>query len=264
MVLGILMFSFYSINDSQSATRTLNVDSATISQMKWRWEKQWGRGPNQSELDGLVDAYVREEILAREAIKLRLDQDDPIIRRRLAQKMEFVISDTLTSEAIDPLELRSFFDSNKNLFGSKAVLDFNHIYLSTDKHEDAKVVAQSVFDQVQGKDLSATDINGLSDYFADGYSINGKSTPQVDRLFGDGFSKKTSMMSAGQWSRPVRSGLGWHLIYLRAYEEPKVPEFKDVRSIVEQKYLEQKSLKLKKIEYEKMRMKYTVTVPEIE
>lgn len=264
MVLGILMFGIYNLYNSNAATRTVNIDSATISQMKWRWQKQWGRDPNQSELTGLVNAYVREEILAREAVKLRLDQDDPIIRRRLAQKMEFVLSDALTSEAIDPLELRSFYTANEDLFASTSLFDFSHIYLSTDKHKDAKTLAQSLFDRVQGKDLTTTDVKGFSDYFADGYSLNGKSPSQVDRVFGDGFSKRISVMPVGQWSGPVRSGLGWHLLYPRAYSEPTVPEFEDVRLMVEQRYLEQKSQELKQREYEKVRMKYTISVPEIE
>lgn len=264
MVLGILLFGFYSLYNSNTAARLVNVDSATISQMKWRWQKQWGRDPTQSELTGLVDAYVRQEILAREAEKLRLDQGDPIIRRRLAQKMEFVLSDSLTTEAIDASELRRFFTVNNEEFASTALFDFSHIYLSTDKHEDAKVQAQSLFGQVQGRDVSSIDLRRLSDYFADDYFLTGKSPTQIDRVFGDGFSTRISTLPIGQWSQPVQSGLGWHLLYPQSYRAPKVPEFEDIRIVVEQRYLELKSQELKKIEYEKVRMKYSVTVPEIE
>ena len=53
--------------------------------------------PTTRELDGLIEDYIQEEIMYREAMAMGLDRDDAIIRRRLRQKMEFLSEDIAAS-----------------------------------------------------------------------------------------------------------------------------------------------------------------------
>ena len=52
-----------------------------------------GRDPADADMRRLIDNYVREEVLVREARAQGLDRDDSIVRRRLAQKMEFAVAE---------------------------------------------------------------------------------------------------------------------------------------------------------------------------
>ena len=66
------------------------------------------------ELQKLIDDYVREEVLHREAVALGLDEDDYVIRRRLVQKLEFITEGFAEAGAkVDQSALRRYFDANK-------------------------------------------------------------------------------------------------------------------------------------------------------
>ena len=68
----------------------IEVPAAEARRLREVWAVQWHRPPSPEELQSLVDDYVREEVLVREAIAMGLDRDDDIVRRRLVQKMEFL------------------------------------------------------------------------------------------------------------------------------------------------------------------------------
>ena len=75
------------ITDDQAA--------ALVSQFASTWQ----RAPSKQELQSLIDDEVRTEVYVREAMKLGLDQNDTIIRRRLRQKMEFLNESQLANKA---------------------------------------------------------------------------------------------------------------------------------------------------------------------
>ena len=99
LVLGALLFAVYSwlnrsLPDNKSAAGTVRITSNEIAWLKETWSRQWQREPTRDELRGLVTDFLKEELLAREARALGLDQNDTIVRRRLAQKLEFLVQDT--------------------------------------------------------------------------------------------------------------------------------------------------------------------------
>lgn len=73
--------------------RVITLTDEQVGALAARWDAQWGRPPTGRELRGLIDEAVREEILYREALRRGLDRGDPIVRRRLAQKMTFMLED---------------------------------------------------------------------------------------------------------------------------------------------------------------------------
>jgi hypothetical protein len=68
----------------------IEVPLSEVNRMREVWTMQWHRAPRPEELQILIDEYVREEVLYREAIAMGLDRNDGIVRRRLVQKMEFL------------------------------------------------------------------------------------------------------------------------------------------------------------------------------
>jgi hypothetical protein len=96
LLIGACIYAAYALlgtPDDAAAEQTVYISEARIDSLSIAWEKRWNRPPTEDELVGLVRAYLREDILYREAVAMGLDEDDHIIRRRLAQKLEFLTND---------------------------------------------------------------------------------------------------------------------------------------------------------------------------
>ena len=119
LLLGAGIFAVYlwlGDEDAGVPDRRIVVSEAQVEQMAMLWAKRWSRPPTAQELRGLVDARVREEVLYREALALGLDRDDTIVRRRLAQKMEFLIEDLTGRGEPGEEELRAFLAEHPERF----------------------------------------------------------------------------------------------------------------------------------------------------
>src|SRR5262245_19107109 len=68
----------------------IQVSAGDVQWLSENWTTQWRRPPTREELRGLVADYLNEQLLAREARVLGLDDNDVIIRRRLSQKLTFL------------------------------------------------------------------------------------------------------------------------------------------------------------------------------
>lgn len=97
------------------------------------WEKKWQRLPTQSEIEGLIEQQIREEVLYREAIAMGLDQNDTIVRRRLAQKVEFISADIASQAEPSKGELQVYLNAHTDKFEEPARITFQHIYLNADQ-----------------------------------------------------------------------------------------------------------------------------------
>ena len=95
LLLGVAIFALYAWlgGDARDPDRRIVVSAAEAAQLVDLFSMRWSRPPTPQELRGLVDARVREEVLYREALALGLDRDDTIVRRRLAQKIDFLLED---------------------------------------------------------------------------------------------------------------------------------------------------------------------------
>ena len=97
LVAGGVLFGAYAWLNHGAPENSAGVVRITASEVAWlkeTWARQWQRAPDDRELQGLVADYLREELLAREARAMGLDEGDTIVRRRLAQKMTFLLEDT--------------------------------------------------------------------------------------------------------------------------------------------------------------------------
>ena len=141
LVLGALLFGLYTLVKDQSQGSSdalrIQVTAADVDQLSVRWQRQMGRPPRPEELQGLTDNFVREEVLVREALALGLDRDDTGIRRRLVQKMNFLVEDlALLNEPTDA-DLSDYFEQHPEIYRLPPRISFTHIYFSRDQRGDA-------------------------------------------------------------------------------------------------------------------------------
>ena len=134
LVLGASLFGVYAwLHHGNSGSwdngaGPVRITATEVSYLTQTWERLQQREPTREELHALVAGYLKEELLGREARAMGLEQNDPIIRRRLAQKVEFIVKDTsrLTEPTAD--DLHRFYQANMERFQSPARMSFTHVF----------------------------------------------------------------------------------------------------------------------------------------
>ena len=190
LVLGVMLFFlFFQVADPNlDSPEKIIVTQADLERLKSQWQRQWRRPPTQQELDGMVESYIRETILYREALALGLDQDDVIVRRRMGQKLEFMFKDL--AEQIEPTEaeLAEFLRTNSNRYILPARYSFTHVYFSQDQRgADVENDARSLLHKLQ-TNPDGVDLIEASDRFLYQYQFDNQSSDQVSRIFGRVFA----------------------------------------------------------------------------
>ena len=122
----------------------------------------------------------------------------------------------------------------------------------------------AALDKIAGKPADAPEVATVADpfMFQDYYAE--RAPDQIAKEFGPDFAKAVFRLKPGAWQGPIRSGYGWHLVFVDAIEPGRVPAFEEVEPDVKSAWLDQKQREIKRIAFEAMRARYTVVVPPIE
>jgi len=190
-----------------------------------------------AELKRLVDDYIEEEALYREARALGLDEQDYIVKRRMVQKVEFIAGGMSEAKQDIPEErLRAFYRENSDRFASEGAYTFTHVFLADDG-EPAKALkarATARLRELASKKATFEDAPRFSDRFPYGVNFVEVTAEQIDSQFGGAFTRQLAALepARGKWQGPLTSGFGAHLVMLVTKSEPQVPRFEDVREEV--------------------------------
>lgn len=234
LLLGTGLFLLYEATNggASQAPRVIEISEARAAALAESFAVVWMRPPTTAELKGLIDDYVAEEIYYREAVAMGLDQNDTVIRRRLRQKMEF-ISDSV-ADAVEPsdAQLQAFLAENAAKFAQPAELTFQQVFLSAERRGDAvradaeKLLAKLQADQGPARATDAGDPTMLPPTME-------AATPQaIANTFGDAFVQQVDEAPVGQWSGPVESAFGLHLVRVDERGVGKTPTLDQIRPIV--------------------------------
>jgi parvulin-like peptidyl-prolyl isomerase len=252
LIIGVIFFAVYSFLNKGERDNVITIDQYDVNQLTAKWELQWKVKPTEDELDRLILRYIREEVYYREGMAMNLDHNDEIIRRRIAQKMEFLSSDIVKSIEPTQAELQNYFDENKEKYTSPPKLSFKHIYFSNEKRKDASGDAIEFL-----KTISQGD-NLLGDAFPYQYQYENLDRSQIIKTFGTAFTDTILKFDALNWFGPVRSGYGYHLVYISAYEQGRVPNLSLVINKVKTDYQYDLQQKMNESVYQAMLKNYTV------
>ncbi len=261
LILGLLLFGLYSRygEKGETVTKEIVVSSQQVQLLSSLWEKQWRRPPTPQELDGLVQSFIREEVLYREALAMGLDKDDTVVRRRLAQKIEFLAQDLATQIEPSDQELRTFFEEHPEVFEEPALITFTHVYINIDRHGDRSF---DVADEVLAKLRADGDPSQLGDRFMLQRDYLRKSPAEVARHFGSQFAAEVFELEKGEWQGPVQSGYGLHLVLVDSQEEPYLPSLEDVRTLVRDEFMSFRRREVDELFYSRLREGYEITIEE--
>lgn len=230
LIAGALIFALYSAVEDDvvdsAASATIVIGDAEMQFLRTQHEKLWGRPPTDRELAPLVQEFIREEVLYREGVAMGLDQDDVIVRRRIGQKMEFLIGDLAVPSEPDDETLAKYLEANRDKYLEPPRLTFTHVYFSVDRRgESARADAEDVLTELGGRGRAPE----MGDRFALSVDYAGKTAREVDQGFGAGFGGQLLEAPVGEWSGPVESAYGLHLVRVLERTPPRLPEFDELR-----------------------------------
>jgi hypothetical protein len=266
LLIGLVLFGVYAyVNRGRigiESPKQIVLSLDELRTMTAYFESQWRRPPTPQEFQALVEDRIKEEVLYREGLAMGLDKDDTIVKRRMAQKMQFLAEDVAAAHEPSTAELKAWFEKNTDKFALPSRYSFRHVYFSPDKrgknaHDDAAEVLTKIAWQPEDSPLipSVADRFMFQDYYGD------RTPSAITKEFGPQFAVALEKLKPGSWQGPVESGFGWHLVFVDTVIPGRTPAFEEIESDVKTAWLsEQKSLAWGKA-YQEMRAKYTVLLP---
>jgi len=254
--LGAALFVLFAVvnDDAGTAPDEIVVDANRVAALVTRFERTWQRPPAPAELDGLIDSWVREEMLYREGLALGFDRDDPIVRRRLAQKVEFMIDGVV--QPPDEAELTDWLQAHADDYRVPAKFAFEQVFFNTDTRGDeiSAVVQEALASLQAGAAPEAGDPTLLPG------RVDLASALEIGRTFGADFAAGLGEQPVGEWTGPVKSAYGLHLVRIEQKEPAYLPPLDEVRDAVERDVMQARAEQVKEAFFEALRERYEVRI----
>jgi|APFre7841882724_1041349.scaffolds.fasta_scaffold15135_2 hypothetical protein len=260
LIIGTGLFLLYQFTrgGNESAPREIVISEPRVEALAENFARTWMRPPTTQELGGLVDDYVKEEVFYREAIAMGLDRDDTVIRRRLRQKMEFVSEDAAaTAEPTDAL-LQQFLTEHREKFVEPTRVTFQQVFVNPGKRSDAaRRDAERILADLQAG-RGPANLAEAGDPTLLPTALEDASPREVSGSFGDEFEKQLQAAPIGQWSGPIASTFGLHLVRVTARSPSVLPGLAEIRPIVVREWQAQQRTQAGDSFYSSLRSKYEV------
>lgn len=240
----------------------VEITSQDIEWFRTMWRKRMGREPTVEELRGQVNRMIRDQVLSREAVALGLDEGDLVIRRRLAQKMDFLFTGLAEAEEPSDEELQELLDENPGDYQEPGRVSFRHVYFNTEQRgeDPAGAAARQLADQLNSGAVGASDVSTSGDSFLLPTSFSNETVASIQGQFGPRFAEALEELEPGAWHAPVVSAYGLHAVRVEERTEPRLPDFSDLTNRLREDWLAKRQHDLAAKTYEKLRARYRVLV----
>ena len=256
-LIGGLLFILYSlVEDFRNApSNVIVVSSARIDQLAAEYRSIWNRQPLESELDQLIEQHIREEVYYRGALELGLERDDTVVRRRLRQKMEFLMDTGSYLQVPSVEELETHYADNETSFRRVPRLAFEQMYFG--KSPDPKIVTQSLR-VLQAN--SENDPGEMGEHTLLPVHLGLSPPAAIDGVFGQGFFEQIVELPTGVWAGPVASAYGTHLIRILENRPAYTPELEEIRDAVVDDWRAAKAKQVREQDYALRRARFVIEI----
>lgn len=251
-------------DDPSGSRHRIVVTAGDVQHLSDGFARAWQRPPTPGELRGLVDDYVRDEVYYREAIALGLERDDAVVRRRLRQKMEFVVEDAVAGPPPTDADLQAWLDAHPDDFRREPEVSFRQLYLDFDRRgahadDDARALVARL--ARAGPDF---DTKGLGDSIMLASDFDHVTESEVATTFGDAFARTLATLPISEWRGPIASGYGLHVVFVRNRTPGRVPALAEVRDAVARELTTATRKRMIDDAYAALRQRYDVVVESTE
>ena len=259
-VAGMVIFGLYAWQGG--AAEQGDKDRIVITQAEQRnlvflFEKTWRRSPTEDERKGLVEERLQQELLYREALALGLDKDDVVIRRRLAQKIEFIVDDMAAGRSPTEEELGAFLKQNQQRYATEPKVSFRQVFLSAERRGPALIEdANRILTELQ----TGADPLSFGDPTVLPQTMRASALSSVERVFGKEFSAALVEAPTGSWLGPVQSTFGAHLVQLLERQAGQAATLDTARTQLERDWREAERQRAKDAYIMTLKDKYSISI----
>lgn len=260
LLLGGLLFALYSFlnkDEVDPEDYTIHITQSDVDRLVKAYQKNWNASPDSTTLAAIIEEEVNTELLYREALRMNLDHNDEIIRRRLKQKFEFLVKDLVSLEQASETDLQAFYKEHPKFYQSPKTISFSQIYFSPDKRPNPQQDASTLFSQINNQDPPATFKQQGDDFHLPSHFVK-KNKEAVRQDFGKQFADALFQINKQGWVSPIPSGYGYHLVYIDTILSAAPLSFDRVQERVIQDWSQQQQLNYNEQLLKNLRSQYQI------
>ncbi len=231
--------------------RVIIIDQRQTDILARQFEDTWRRPPTADELAKLKADWLNREVLVREALALGLDGNDEIIRNRLVQKMNFLLTSEAGAARPEDEVLQTYLSENAEAFTTPARIAVSLVYLGQNPNDT--FVDQTLTRLAAGEDHRQL---GQASLLPTGFDLSARTS--VDGNFGTGFFDQLQPLPLGEWSGPIQSSFGLHMVRLDNRWDAVLPPFGAIRDRVLADWREKQAERATEVFIENLRSTYVI------
>ena len=257
LLIGVALFFVFDIfsEEQVSDNRRIIIHDGITEMLIQRHKKIWQRSPTASELEGLLNTYIREEILYREGLAMQLDRNDSVVRRRVLQKISVLTEEAGSQQAASEDELKSYLNLHHERYKQPAMIGFDQVMFDPVRHgNQLDTQLKNALSKLQAGTAHAQ----LGDSSLLPSSIPSTPEDRLVRDYGQPFVDQLRTLTLNQWQGPIRSGYGQHLVRLNVFIPEHASMLEDVRTAVNRDWENERRIKTSKAFLDVLRQSYDV------
>lgn len=255
LLLGLALFVWFGrVAPDDDGGRRIVVSQAQVDLLATQFAATWNRPATPQELQGLVDSYIRDEILYREGKALGLDRDDAVIKRRVRQKLDVMFEESLAQNPPTDADLEAYLRAHPDAFRRPPIVAFQQLYFGAQAGSEARAAA--ALTALAG----GADPGGLGQATLLPGHLGDTPLDLVGRDFGEQFAGQLSQLPVGEWTGPVNSGFGVHLVRVEALQPAQLPSLPEVREVVAREWENDRRQRAHEEAFALLRAEYAVDI----
>ena len=258
LLIGIALFGVYQwVSPGDSGGRRIVITQGVVDDLVTQHVAARGREPSTTELNHLIESYVRDEILYREGVRLGLERDDIVVKRRVRQKIEMIAEEDASTRAPTEADLSAYLTANPARFVQPAILTFEQVFLGQPTSGQGVVHAVAV---TRDALRSGNDPETLGKPTLLPHRMTVTPADLVARNFGASFAAALEKLPVGEWMGPIDSSFGAHYVRVSDRTPAAAPQLAALRDHVVREWENERRQRARNDAYTKMRGEYLVSI----
>src|SRR4051794_16622828 len=258
LLIGIALFGVYRwVSPGDSSGRRIVITQGVVNDLLTQHVAARGREPSTTELNHLVESYVRDEILYREGVRLGLERDDIVVKRRVRQKIELIAEEDASTRAPTDADLLTYLTTNQSRFVQPAILTFDQVFIGESSSGPGLVrVVAATRDALR----NGADPEHLGKPTLLPHRMTRTPADLVARNFGASFVAALEKVPVGEWVGPIDSNFGAHYVRVSDRTPAAAPQLATVRDHVVREWENERRQRARNDAYTKLRGEYQISI----
>ena len=189
-----------------------------------------------------AESQADDDVLLERAFELGMESSDPLVQRRLVDRAKALVRAGIRSRTPSQSDLRTFHQENAEPWAEPPRLDFSHVFFSRDKRaSETADDAEAAFHRLRDEGSFSESATSRGDPFLSGHHLRNASPTQIVARLGPGFSTWIQNAAIMQWTGPVESAFGFHLVWIHKRIDARVPAYEEVQVRVLEAWYEEET-----------------------